>query len=318
VSLLPASLADRLFRWRQSDGTGTVVLGQRRIFILPSRAGLLFAAALAVMLLGAINYGLALGHALVFLLAGLGLTGMVHGFRNLVGLAVTPGRAEPVFAGETAHFPLHLANARAQPRLALQLAAGEGPPVHCDVPAAGQTRIALALPALRRGLLELPRVRLETRYPLGLFVAWCYPRPAMSCLVYPQPLATPLPDPAAAAHSGERRGREGQEDFAGFRPRQPADSLRHVAWKAAARGAPQVPLPVKLFQGGTGSELLLDWDSLAEAGDAERRLSILAGWVLAAEEAGIAYGLALPGVHIPPALGEAQRRRCLEALARHP
>ena len=42
---------------------------------------------------GAINYNLSLGHALVFLLAGLGLVSMVHTFRNLVGLRITPGRA---------------------------------------------------------------------------------------------------------------------------------------------------------------------------------------------------------------------------------
>ena len=66
-----------LFRW-QSDGSNPIVLTQRRVFILPTGAGLLFAAMLVVMLLGAINYTLALGHALVFLLAGLGMTGMVH------------------------------------------------------------------------------------------------------------------------------------------------------------------------------------------------------------------------------------------------
>ena len=43
-----------LFRWR-SDGTAPLRLGQRRIFIVPSRGGLLFALALVVMLLGAIN-----------------------------------------------------------------------------------------------------------------------------------------------------------------------------------------------------------------------------------------------------------------------
>ena len=60
---------NRLFQWR-SDGTGPIHLKQRRIFILPTRAGLLFALTLIVMLIAAINYNLALGHALVFLLVG--------------------------------------------------------------------------------------------------------------------------------------------------------------------------------------------------------------------------------------------------------
>ena len=48
-----ADLKRRLFRW-QSDGTAPLRLAQRRIFILPTRAGLLFAAALLAMLTGAI------------------------------------------------------------------------------------------------------------------------------------------------------------------------------------------------------------------------------------------------------------------------
>lgn len=315
MTVLPAAFKDWLFRWQKSDGSGPVVLTQRRIFILPSRAGLLFATALAVMLLGAINYTLALGHALVFLLAGLGMAGMVHTFRNLAGLCIAPGRPEAVFAGETAHFPLHLVNDRPTPRLGLEFQAGDGALVACDVAADGRREIALPVPAARRGWLELPRVRLSTRYPLGLFVAWSYPRPALRCLVYPRPGEFPLPPALPAAASGERQGDAGQEDFAGFRPHQPADSPRHVAWKAVARDPAGGPLLVKQFAGGAASELWLDRDLLPAGIDPESGLSILTGWVLAAEAAGLAYGLRLVDSELAPASGEGHRRRCLEALA---
>ena len=49
------------------------------------------------MLLGAINYTLALGYVLIFLLVGLGLNGMVHTFRNLYGLIIIPGRLNLCF-----------------------------------------------------------------------------------------------------------------------------------------------------------------------------------------------------------------------------
>ncbi len=42
-----------------ATATSPIILAQRRIFIVPTRAGLLFALALVVMLLGAINYNLA-------------------------------------------------------------------------------------------------------------------------------------------------------------------------------------------------------------------------------------------------------------------
>ena len=311
-------LKRRLFRW-QSDGSSPLRLTQRRIFILPTRAGLLFAAALLAMLTGAINYNLALGHALVFLLAGLALVGMVHAFRNLHGLTIAPGRCLPVFAGDLALFPLQLSSDRASPRLALELRAGDGQPaVTCAVAAHGLTDTAVPVTTTRRGWLELPRTRLATTYPLGLFVAWSYLQPAMRCLVYPQPLPTPLPPLQAAIRSGDQRGGNGQEDFAGFRERQPADSPRHVAWKASARDGGQRPLLVKQFAGGAQHELQLDWSLTPEATAPETRIAILAGWVLAAEEAGACYGLRLPGHEIAPGNGDLHRHRCLEALALFP
>src|SRR5918995_1052301 len=78
---------------------GIVVLVHRRVYIVPTRLGFYFAATLIVLLIGSINYVLSLGFALTFLLAGLGLVGMVHTARNLARLAVSAGRAELVLAG---------------------------------------------------------------------------------------------------------------------------------------------------------------------------------------------------------------------------
>jgi uncharacterized protein (DUF58 family) len=50
----------------------------------------------------------------------------------------------------------------------------------------------------------------------------------------------------------------------------------------------------------------------------EQRLSRLAGWVLAAEQAGAAYGMRLPGMDLAPGSGEVHRSACLQALALHP
>lgn len=311
---LIAALKLRLFRWR-SDGTQSFRLGQRRVFIIPTRGGLLFAATLIVMLIGAINYNLALGHALVFLLAGLSVIGMLHTFRNLYGLQITPGRSEPVFAGEIAHFPLVLGNDRPTPRLALELEGEAGKAVALAVAARDHQRISIPITAHQRGWLNLPRVRLSSRYPLGLFVAWSYLQPAMRCLVYPAPVFTPLPATQPALAGGERRGDGGQEDFAGFRERHPADSPRHIAWKASARNTGEQPLLVKQFAGGAQIELQLSWQQTAPTLAIDDRLALLAGWVLTAEREGIRYGLQLPGREIPLASGDAQCRRCLETLA---
>lgn len=295
---------------------GTITLGHRRVYILPTRLGWMFGATLVILLVGSINYALQLGFALTFLLAGMGLAGMVHTVRNLARLAVSAGRAEPVFAGEASQFRLILDNRTPHDRPAVLVRhAASGAQVVLDLPASSVREAVLAVPAPRRGWLPLGRVILETRFPLGLFRAWSYVEPDVRCLVYPRPEYAPLPAPAAADDAGEQRVHAlGSDDFAGLRGYQPQDSPRHVAWKAAARSENML---TKQFSGAAGAELWLDAARLPAALDPETRLSRLAGWVLAAEQAGARYGLRLPGVEMPPDRGAAHRAACLQALALH-
>ena len=308
-----AKLRQWLFRFGRDEQL-PVVLSQRRIFILPSKNGLLFAIVLVLMLVGAINYNLSLGHALVFLLGGLGMVAMVHTFRNLVALRLMPGRADRVFAGETARFTVHLENDRQQARRALDLAFGNNEAVSTDIPANASSTVAIPCPTKTRGLLDPGRITLSTRYPLGLFYAWSYPHPPLACLVYPKPIETPLPPPSVVSLSGQRQGDNGQEDFSGLRQRQPNDSPRHIAWKAVARNIDNSPLLIKQFAGGAAEELWLDL-ALTTNNDLETRLSVLTGWVITAERMQAHYGLRLPGREIVPDQGNTHRDTCLEALA---
>ena len=293
---------------------GVVVLVHRRVYIVPARQGWMFGATLALLLVGSINYAIALGFALTFLLAGLGLAGMVHTARNLARIAVSAGRAEPVFAGEAAQFRIYLDGRAAHDRPAILVRhVGSGAQMVVDVPAAGAAEVVLAVPAPRRGWLPLGRVMLETRFPLGLFRAWSYVEPDARCLVYPRPERLPLPPPSAEAEAGGARSpTPGNDDFAGLRGYQPADSPRHVAWKAVARSD---ELLTKQFTGEAAAELWLDWRLLPASDGLEQRLSILAGWVLAAERRGARYGLRLPGVEIAPGRGDSHSGAALQALA---
>ena len=300
-----------------------MVLVHRRVYIVPTRLGWMFAATLGILLTGSINYALSLGFALTFLLAGLGLVGMVHTARNLARIAISAGRAAPVFAGESAQFRLFL-DGRApfdRPGILVRHLAS-GAQLVVDVPAGGAGEAVLGIPAGRRGWLPLGRVMLETRFPLGLFRAWSYVEPDARCLVYPRPERSRLPPPSADASTGtQRAAAAGNEDFASLRAYQRSDSPRHVAWKAVARGDTQDlrsdDLLTKQFSGEAASELWLDWALLAPGLGVEQRLSRLAGWVLAAERAGSTYGLRLPGSEIAPGRGEPHAAACLEALALH-
>jgi len=307
----------RLRAWFYGYATperGTVVLGHRRVYILPTRLGWLYGLTLGILLVGSINYALQLGFALTFLLAGMGLAGMVHTVRNLARLAVSTGRAEPVFAGESAQFRLFLDNRADFDRPAVLVRhPGSGAQVVLDIAATAVGEAVLAIPATHRGWLALGRVMLETRYPLGLFRAWSYVEPEYRCLVYPRPEYSPLPAPTSAPDAGASRAAAlGSDDFSGLRAYQLQDSPRHVAWKAVARSEDML---TKQFSGAANAEVWLDHGRLPSGLDTEQRLSRLAGWVLAAEQAGVRYGLRLPGRELPPGHGAIHRSACLEALA---
>lgn len=301
-----------LFQWRGPE-SGAVVLVQRRVFILPTRQGLLFALVLLVMLTGSINYTLGLGFVLTFLLAALGVNAMIHTFRNLANLRVTGGRSRPVFAGDLADFTVHLQNVSDTGRYAIGLTHDRKQAAFVDVGARATVPATIGIPARQRGVLRPGRLTLFTRFPLGLYYAWAYLDLGLTCIVYPRPAlpGLPLPPFAISAGSGAERGL-GQEDFSGLRQYHAGDSPRHIAWKAAARD--QVLL-TKQFTGRADTELWLDWALLPSRMGVEEKLSYLARWVLDAHATGLSYGLRLPGLTLEIAMGEAQRDHCLEALA---
>ncbi|HTH41394.1 MAG TPA: DUF58 domain-containing protein [Rhodocyclaceae bacterium] len=315
-----ADLRQRFQRWAlrgRAPEPVPVILGQRRVYVLPTGAGLAYAVALVVMLLGAINYSLSLGHALVFLLVGLGIAAILNTFRNLAHLRITTARCPPVFAGQDAHFGLVLHNPSKHVRLGITLHTGTQAPLSVDLPAQDSLDIALPVPAKQRGWLALPRVTLATTYPLGLVRTWAYAEPALRCLVYPAPAvdAPPLPR-GGGQNPGRLRQGSGNDDFAGLRSHIPGEPLQHVAWKAAAR-QPEGELLAKHFAGESGDMLWLDWQALPSGLDNEARIAVLTRWVLDAQAGGGAWGLRLPGRTLPPVTGEAHLHRCLEALALH-
>lgn len=313
------SLVDRIAsRLARSRGPRAedLRLAQRNVYVLPSRPGLLYGTVLAAMLVASVNYALSLGFMLTFLLGAVAIVAILHTFRNLSSLVLRPGRAEPVYAGQPAQFSLLLINSGRLERFAIRLSApGMATPEVIDVPARSEQLVRIAIPAQRRGWLSLPRLKLWTEYPLGLWRVWSYWHPAIRVLVWPAPEtpAAPLPELTALAGEGQGSGR-GEDDVAAVRPYQAGDSMRRIAWKAMARTASDELLS-KHFDGGERGELWLDWNHLPQQLDDEAKISRLTRWVLDAENAGARWALRIPSGFFELDGGAAHRERCLEALA---
>jgi uncharacterized protein (DUF58 family) len=285
-----------------------VELSRRRIYILPTRFGVGFAAILTVMLVGALNYVNNSALLLTCLLGGVAINSMIGAFRNLDGLSLRAVHAEPVVAGDPVRVQLRFDEGRRE-RPALRLD-GYGGHTVSRVHADGQ-RVDLQLPTRVRGWMPLPRIRLSTTWPFGLFRAWSWLHPRHDILVYPAPEAAGPPARGQDANPHRRDPRDGDE-LAGLREYRPGDPIKHIAWKLSARHR---DLMVReLDRPAAQDARVLDWTRLSGLGR-EQRIARLARWVVEAHAEGMPWTLRLPDESLGPASGSEHYHRCMSTLA---
>ncbi len=278
-------------RRRQGADLLPITLQRRRLYILPTRTGIAFAALLLLMLIAGLNYGNSVALLTTFLLAGLALVAMHACHRNLLGLEIADLTSRDSFAGEHATLQLRVANSTAQARFGIELDGTGHAPVICTAAANGDIVIALQVATARRGATPIGRLRIMTTWPFGLFRAWTWLHIAHDIIVYPRPTGHRAVPPAAGSAGGTAPREAGEADeWATLRAFRDGDSPRQVAWKAYARGA---PLLVKEYTASGSAARLFEFAALTGM-DTEQRLSQLARWIVNAATAGERFGLALP------------------------
>ncbi|BFI96430.1 MAG: DUF58 domain-containing protein [Rhodanobacter sp.] len=294
-----------LTRLRQPEPL-PIELNRRRIYILPTAFGLGFGVLLLVMLTGALNYTNNAALLLTCLLGAAAAASMLLAFRTLDGLRLRGIRAGHAIAGEPLELVLDFAASRLREAVRLDCA-GETLAFAVD----GAAELTLRLPTTRRGWLALPRLRLWSTWPLGLFRAWSWLHPQQSVLVWPRPEPAG-PPPLLPADAQERLRPQPGEELAALRDYRRGDAPRHIAWKASAR---HHDLLVKDFdRPEPRATWLLDWHALRSL-DREARIARLARWLGEAEAQGRRYSLQLPSERIDTGSGPAHYARCMGALA---
>ncbi len=297
---------------RQGIDPPIVSLQAGRIYILPTRAGVIYGLILFTMLLGAMNYNNNLGFALTFLLAGVGIVSMHHCHHNLAGLKISALGVTPVFAGEYLQFRFVVDNPSAQARWQIRLGwDGESFQVS-ELAGGSREALTLELPTSQRGWHAAPRIQVSTHYPLGLLRAWSWVNMDLRGLVWPQP---------AKQAFGQNRGEvgrqdlgqdaAGEDDFYGLRLWRHGDPPRRIAWKLLARTGQKM---ISEYRSGMPEPVWIDWDS--EPGtDPEQRIARLTRRVLQADAAQRRFGLRLPGTQLDPQDDRGHLQKCLESLA---
>lgn len=265
---------------------------------------------IALLLLIAFVYNNNLAYLLTFLLASVFFITTLHSFKSLAGLALQKGQSKAVFAGEAAGFDIHINNPTSVERHNLQVTLEKTEIL--SIKPHSKAHITLYSTTRKRGWHEAGKVTFSSTFPLGLFRTWSPIRFDLKALVYPKPAHREIPFPETpSADAGHGSGKKGADDFYGLQTYQAGDSIKHIHWKAYAKG---LGLFSKQYGGESSADVWLDYD-YAIGGNTEERLSQLCRWVIDAEQAGIKYGFSLPGLKIQPDNGLLHYRKCLEALA---
>ncbi|OOG56719.1 DUF58 domain-containing protein [Rhodanobacter sp. C03] len=299
-----------LTRYRRPENL-PIELHRRRIYIVPTGFGLGFSVLLLVMMVGALNYTNNAALLLTCLLGAASATSMLLAFRSLDRLRLSHIRAGHAVAGQPIELMLVFDSRRNRSAIRVDL---EHSRTAFAIGASGSAEVKLTLPTAHRGWQMLPRLRLWSSWPLGLFRAWSWLHPEQSVLVWPRPEAAGPPPHAAADDARHMRLHQGDE-LAALRDYRVGDPQRHIAWKASARHA---NLLVKDFeQPQSRPQWQLDWRQLPGL-DHEARIARLARWLGEAQAQQRNYSLWLPGDEIASGSGPLHYARCMNALAQLP
>ena len=315
-AVAPSQLAHskRFTAWldRRIPPKARIRLSQANIFIFPTKTGFAFGGLLMALILGGINYQNSLVYAVAFTLASMFIAAILHTFRNLSGLAVELADSQAGFVGEACEFSVRMERPKGRGREGIQIGWPGGVKQWVEIYDTEAAVVRLYVHGQQRGYLEPGRMLVETYYPIGLLRAWTWVDIKARALVYPRPI---FEDGNAARVTRRRDEGElvdplGSDDFVDLREYVPGDPIKNIIWRSFARSD---DLVVKRYASYVEPRLWFDFDDMS--GDTETRLSRLTGLALTHARKEREFGMRLPGVDIPPGVGEAHLEKVLKELA---
>ncbi|MFT2090667.1 DUF58 domain-containing protein [Paraglaciecola sp. 2405UD69-4] len=306
----------------------------KNIFILPSKFGTLFLGLCGLLFLLGTNYQNNLMLLLCYFLVSVFLVNLLTSYINFAKIRIHMGKAQEVYAGDNFHLPVWLnpdnhfpmANGlitlRFKSHNKKKLKTTTNHDTHLDNNSFSNP-VTLAFLCQQRGTLTLPRITVESFYPLGLYRCWTHIAFPKAITVFPKPIPCDIALFSKAQEQLEQTEQmdyqlSGQNEFSHLKAYQQGDPLNHVAWKQLAKGQGMIS---KQF---VSEESQVGWLSLDKTIPSvglpihqrqENRLSKLCYQVIELSRNNQTFGLDLRSITIPPNSGQAHRLACLTALA---
>ncbi len=293
-----------------------VTLNQSKIFIVPTRQGLLLLVIAILVLLLAINFESALNYALAFWLISMLWVAVHLTFRNLSGLTLLAHSGTLVRVGDTTEVTIKLLSKSRVNRGVLELIHQEWGAVQVAVSEL-ETTVVLPLVARHRGPVMPPRFRIESRFPFGLIVAWSQVHLDVKGWAYPEAQQferiTSISDSEDDDLSvNDHFFKQGSEDFHSLRSYVPGDSIKRLHWPGFSRDL----LLVKSFSDYQSSDEMIEWDQFPSL-PTELKLKAIAYYCDYFYSKNAPFGIKIPNQEIEPDKGVEHLTRVRQRLAEY-
>ncbi len=314
--MLKNFIQKRFSKWLAAHNPPTsarIQLFNRRLYILPTRFGVMYSFLLLVIFLAAINYQNSMSFTLSFLLTAIGIISLWQTHKNMLNIEIELLTPKPVYSEENIELTFLVINPHKFHHYSIGIQYQQAPPTYFTLEPTSKQQVTLNLLTQQRGQFKLDGITFFTRFPTGLFHCWSWLQFKQSLIVYPKPINTSLNDYLAdSSEDGHNKITQSDgDDFAGLRDYKLGESLKHISWKAFAQGKGKL---TKTYQGHALPSLWLDWD-LIKASSIEEKISKLTSLINKAHQLNQSYGLKIPNLVIPKAEGNSHKHQCLRALA---
>lgn len=287
------------------------------VYIIPTKRGFLFVTVAIILILTGFTYNNNSVLIYGFILSSIWLMSKYYTHFNLSKLKIQSCRIKDGFAQSTLaiHGKYKNESSLTKSYLVVELLENKTFVID-DISPYEQSKFQDFIFMSQRGLYHMPRLKLFTTFPLGLFRSWSYHPIAFSFYVYPFAKGLPLPPKAFASAEDEDElesisQTSGVDDFSHHKEYQYGEPLNRIDWKKFSKNKTR---QVKTYESPKSTTYSFAWDKCSQL-KSEDKLSQLTLWIQLAYEQSARWELILPSKVFPVSKGEKHFRDCLEYLS---
>lgn len=286
---------------------------------MPTGFGYAFGAVALVLLILAIGYMNNLLYVFVFMLISMALTSMWTTNKNIDSVLLDSLSASFLFANEKNLLLAQFKNTRTRSSLwdiHIKVRLTEDIPTQIipQIKPFTCESVGVEWMPMTRGLVHLPRLHIQSRFPFRLLVAWKYFEKEIELVVYPERKGNKQLPQMSGASSEQDSSAQPDKDgfFRDYRDFQKTDSPSRISWKKSLKAQKHL---VKNFESSGDQKIKLDWAFTENLNHPEERISQLALWVELCHNSHAFYSLKIKDYQTPFSSGLQHYKQCMQKLA---